>query len=231
MGYYAEKLSGARLRQCYEVAPPRVKRYLEEEIRHTQRRIHPGATVLELGCGSGRVAMRLAAVAARVVGIDTSADSLAMARDLVGAASNCEFLEMDAVDLRFDDATFDVVACVQNGICAFGVDQTRLVAGAVRVTRAGGRVLFSSYAERFWHHRLEWFELQAEHGLVGKIDYAATGDGVIVCDDGFRAGAMTRRGFEELCAKAKLACSIVEVDGSSLFCEIHVSAGVQEPLG
>jgi 2-polyprenyl-6-hydroxyphenyl methylase/3-demethylubiquinone-9 3-methyltransferase len=222
MGYYGEKLSGERLRECYEIAPPRVKHYLEEEIRHTLSRIKRGATVLELGCGYGRVAMRLSLVAARVVGIDTSADSLAMARDLAGSESNCEFIEMDATDLQFADGTFDVVVCVQNGICAFNVDQSRLIAEALRVTRIGGRVLFSSYSERFWRHRLAWFELQAARGLLGKIDYGATGNGVIVCDDGFRAGAMTPQAFRELCNGAGLACSIVEVDNSSVFCEVTV---------
>jgi 2-polyprenyl-6-hydroxyphenyl methylase/3-demethylubiquinone-9 3-methyltransferase len=222
MSYYAQKLSGERLRECYEIAPPRVKQYLEEEVRHTLSRITRGEIVLELGCGYGRVAMRLALVAARVVGIDTSADSLSMARDLAGSESDCDFIKMDATDLQFADDTFDVVVCIQNGICAFNVDQGRLLAEAVRVTRSGGRVLFSSYAERFWLHRLAWFELQAARRLVGKIDHAATGNGVIVCEDGFKAGMMTPRAFNELCEDAGLACSIVEVDHSSLFCEVTV---------
>jgi 2-polyprenyl-6-hydroxyphenyl methylase/3-demethylubiquinone-9 3-methyltransferase len=222
MGYYADKLSGKRLRECYEIAPPRVKQYLEEEIRYTLSRINQGEVVLELGCGYGRVAMRLALVATRVIGIDTSSDSVAMARDLAGSDSNCEFLVMDAQDLEFANDTFDAVICIQNGICAFNVGQRRLLEEAVRVTRPGGRALFSSYSGRFWQHRLEWFELQASRGLVGKIDYGATGNGVIVCEDGFRAGAMSQMGFEKLCESAGLACSIIEVDRSVLFCEVTV---------
>ena len=49
------------------------------------------------------------------------------------------------------------------------------LAAAVDVTRPGGRVLFSSYAEAFWDHRLAWFRLQAREGLLGEIDEAATG--------------------------------------------------------
>ena len=222
MGYYAEHLSGERLRECYEIAPPRVKRFLEEEIRQTLGRVRPEDAVLDLGCGYGRVALRLASVADRVVGIDTSSESVAMAQALAGSSPNIEFHEMDALDLTFSDATFDVVACVQNGICAFGVDQLRLVREAVRVTRPGGRILFSSYSARFWQHRLAWFELQAERGLVGEIDYGATGDGVIVCKDGLRLGAMTQEGFKRLCEGVGLTCSTVEVDNSSLFCEIAV---------
>lgn len=82
------------------------------------------------------------------------------------------------------------------------------------------RVLFSGYAARFWPDRLEWFEAQAARGLIGPIDYAATGDGVIVCADGFRATTVGPEEFAELAAALGIEPRIVEVDGSSLFCEL-----------
>jgi 2-polyprenyl-6-hydroxyphenyl methylase/3-demethylubiquinone-9 3-methyltransferase len=103
------------------------------------------------------------------------------------------------------------------------VDRQQLVREALRVTRAGGRAIFSSYAERFWPHRLEWFELQARRGLVGEIDYDATGGGVIVCKDGFRAGAMGPEESRDLCTAIGVESVITEVDGSSVFCEIVAS--------
>jgi 2-polyprenyl-6-hydroxyphenyl methylase/3-demethylubiquinone-9 3-methyltransferase len=218
--YYSQKLSGRRLERCYEVAPPRVQRYLEAEIVHALSRLTPADTVLELGCGTGRIARRLAAVARRVVGIDTAAQSLALARERV-SANTIEYLEMDALDLRFPDGSFDVVLCLQNGICAFGVDPVALLKEALRVTRPGGRVLLSSYADTFWEHRLAWFEAQAAAGLLGPVDRAASKDGVIVCTDGFRAGRMTPEGFEELCKKVGVEGEITEVDGSSLVCEVR----------
>jgi 2-polyprenyl-6-hydroxyphenyl methylase/3-demethylubiquinone-9 3-methyltransferase len=220
MGYYSTKLSGQRLRKCYEIAPPRVRQYLESEINFILDRLGPEDVVLEPGCGYGRAALRFATVARRVVGIDTSGDSLTLARELAGAASRCEFVEMDATDLKFPDHEFDVVACIQNGICAFGVDQKTLLEESLRVTRPGGRVFFSTYSERFWQHRLRWFELQAELGLVGEIDHGLTGNGVIVCKDGFRAGFMNPEGFRSLCPGTGSTPKITEVDGSSLFCEL-----------
>lgn len=226
MPYYSEKLAGRRLWRCYEIAPPRVRQYLEAEIGFILDRLGAEDSILDLGCGYGRAALPFATLARRVVGIDTSTESLALARELAGtgelagADSRCEFLQMDATDLHFADHEFDVVACIQNGICAFGVDQTRLVREAVRVTRPGGRVLFSSYADSFWPHRLRWFELQAEQGMLGEIDYARTGEGVIVCVDGFRAGTMSADRFRSLCSAIGITPRITEVDGSSLFCEL-----------
>ena len=223
--YYTQKLSGRRLERCYEVASPRVRQYLEAEIVHALSRLRPADTVLELGCGTGRIARRVARVAKRVVGIDTAAETLARARETV-TENNCEFLEMDALSLRFPDGSFDAVLCLQNGICAFAVDPDTLLKEALRVTRVGGIVLLSSYADGFWDERLAWFEAQAAEGLLGAVDRAASKDGVIVCEDGFRAGRMTPEGFRELCGRASVAGEVVEVDGSSVVCEVRKGAKV-----
>ncbi len=221
MGYYSEKLSGQRLRLCYELAPPRVQRYLEAEIDFVLRYIRPSCRVLELGCGYGRVLRPLVGCAAVVLGIDTSLDSLRLARAELGG--KCRLAAMDAVALALADAAFDLVICVQNGIAAFSVDKRKLIGEAIRVTRPGGRVLFSTYSEKFWDHRLEWFQIQAAHGLIGELDPEATGAGVIACKDGFRAEAVSPEGFRSLLAGYERPPRITEVDGSSLFCEIAVA--------
>lgn len=219
-GYYTAKLSGDRLRRCYALAPERVRQYLEAEIGFLLGRLRPGDSVLELGCGYGRVALRLAEVAARVVGIDTSEESLELARRLAGPASRCEFLRMDAAALAFRGREFDRVACIQNGVCSFAVDPDRLVREALRVVRPGGSALFSTYAESFWPERLRWFEAQAAAGLVGAIDRDATGDGTIVCKDGFRVGQFGPEEFRSLIHRLGVDGEIATVDDSSVFCEI-----------
>jgi SAM-dependent methyltransferase len=174
--------------------------------------------VLELGCGYGRVLSRLAERAGAVLGIDLSRESLALARRDGGRA---HLAQMDALALGIRDAAFDVVVCVQNGVSAVGGDPRRLLAEALRVTRHGGRVFLSSYAEQFWEERLRWFELHAAHGLVGPIDYARTGAGTIVCHDGFRATTVTPAEFHALAAELGQAARVTEVDGSSVMCEIR----------
>lgn len=217
--YYAQNLSGERLQRCYELASPRVRQYLEAELAHVERRLPPGATVLELGCGYGRVTERLAHAAGRVVGVDTAPESIELARRLWRRAERCEFLLMDAIDLQFPDESFDAVVCVQNGICAFRLDPRRLLEEALRVTRAGGVVLLSSYADGFWPQRLAWFEAQAAAGLVGRVDREASRDGELVCEDGFRSGRLTPDDFRTLCSKVGVDARLCEVDGSSVFCE------------
>jgi len=221
-GYYVGKLSGERLRQCYDIASPRVKQYLEAEIRAVIDYLEPDDKVLELGCGYGRVTLRLAEISNCVVGIDTSSDSIALARQIASLNSRCEFLVMNAIDLSFDESEFDKVVCIQNGICAFGVDRETLLNEALRVTRPGGRILFSTYSERFWSSRLEWFKAQSAAGLVGEIDYEKTGNGTIVCKDEFKSGMMLPGELLSLGKQLDLKTEVVEIDESSVLYTITV---------
>ena len=218
--YYSQKLSATRLKQVYDIAPPRVRRYLDAEVTHVLEKIRPGDLVVELGCGYGRVLPRLAGKAGWVIGIDTSVPTLEFAQETLDAISNCSLSLMDAARLGFRDRAFDCVVCIQNGISAFHVDQQALISESVRVTRPGGNILFSSYSDKFWKHRLEWFELQSEAGLLGAIDYERTKDGAIVCKDGFTATSVRGEDFLALTAHLNVDVRIVEVDESSVFCEI-----------
>jgi len=221
--YYANKLSAERLRQCYEIAPRRVKQYLEAEIRYVGDKILPSDTVLELGCGYGRVLEKLSLKAKMVVGLDNSHSSLELAKKLLRGIPNCHLFQMNALALGFQDRIFEVVICIQNGISAFKVNQRDLIGESIRVTKAGGTILFSSYSDKFWKDRLEWFRLQAEKGLIGEIDWKATRNGVIVCKDGFKATTVSPSEFVSLASQFGIKPKIEEVDDSSLFFEILVS--------
>ena len=220
--YYTTKLSSNRLKQCYDVAPERVAQYLEAEIGHVLTLIEPGMYVLELGCGYGRVLERLLGIDCTVVGIDTSKDSLALANASLRGNPLCYLSQMNAKSLAFRDSSFDMTVCIQNGISAFKVEPRELVLEAVRVTRNQGKCLFSSYSDKFWEHRLEWFKVQSERGLLGEIDWDKTGDGVIVCKDGFRATTFQEQDFQKLTTSLGLDASTIEIDRSSVFCEIEV---------
>ena len=219
-GYYDDILSAERLKRVYEVAPPRVQQYLEAEVEHVLLHIRPGDRVLELGCGYGRILPRLAEKAKNIIGIDTSLGSLRLGAEILHGFANCRLLQMDAIHLAFGARVFDRVICIQNGISAFHVDQRDLIRESIRVTRLDGTLLFSSYSDTFWKERLHWFRLQSEAGLLGEIDYERTGDGKIVCKDGFTATTVGRHEFLSLTEEFDVDAQIVEVDESSLFCEI-----------
>lgn len=219
-GYYANKLSGVRLRQVYEIAPPRVRRYLQAEVDEILKQIKTGDKVLELGCGYGRVMTALADRAGSVTGIDSSIENLKFAKEFLSPHKNLRLLAMNAALLGFADSTFDLTIAIQNGISAFKVPPEKLTEESLRVIKPGGRVLLSTYCEKFWEARLEWFVMQSRAGLLGEIDWKKTGEGVIACKDGFSATTFSSEQFHQLLKKFDIRYRLFEVDDSSLFCEL-----------
>ena len=223
--YYGNLLAGERLLRCYELAPPRIRRYLDAELRFVVDRVRGSRRVLELGCGYGRVMKRLSRIADTVVGCDTSQESLLYAKSFLAPRRNCVLIRANAAQTAFRPGSFDATLCVQNGISAFAVDRPQLVTEAARITKDGGQILFSSYSPRIWEERLLWFREQAREGLVGPIDESRTGDGTIVCTDGFRATTVDGAEFVRLFEGIGLRATLREVDGSSLFCFAVKGAG------
>ena len=218
--YYSKNLSAERLKLCYDIAPPRVVQYLNAEIDFVLSKIKPSDKILELGCGYGRILLKLAKKAKTVIGIDNSRVSIQLAKETLKDFKNCEVLEMDAKKLEFPDNYFDKVLCLQNGLSAFKLNKRKFIKETLRVTRNGGSAFFSSYSNNFWNDRIGWFRLQVEYGLLGEIDEDKTKDGGIVCKDGFRATTITEDKFNYLCNKLNLVPKITEVDNSSIFFEI-----------
>lgn len=218
--YYAEKLSGDRLRRCYASAPERVRQYLKAEIEQVRQRIPAGSRVLELGCGFGRVLLDLITPGTVLFGIDTARDSLCRAQD-PAYQEPFRLAQMNAARLGFRPNQFDLVFCIQNGIAVFGEDPAEVISESVRVLKPGATALFSSYSPKFWEHRLNWFRIQAALGLLGEIDERKSGAGIIVCKDGFKADAVSVAQFQAITKALHLQSAIFEVNDSAVFCEIR----------
>jgi ubiquinone/menaquinone biosynthesis C-methylase UbiE len=103
---------------------------------------HPGQTVLEIGCGLGDDARRLAervAPRGRVFGIDRSRRLLAQARARTAAATGLAFVQADARALPFAPAS--VERCRIDRVLQHIRDPQRAIDEAARVLRPGGRLL------------------------------------------------------------------------------------------
>jgi ubiquinone/menaquinone biosynthesis C-methylase UbiE len=224
-GYYRDQLAAERLKRCYYLASERVRQYLDAEVSHVIKKIAGHEKILELGCGYGRFIEMLFQEQAKlstnfeIYGIDSSFPSLRMCRES-RSLSQCRLICMDVARYAFKDNSFDAVVCIQNGISAFHVDKKAAIEESLRIARKSGIILFSSYSEKFWKYRLEWFEAQSSAGLLGPIDYERTGNGVIICKDGFSATTIGPQEFMELTDNLEAVVNIEEVDESSLFCEI-----------
>lgn len=220
--YYSEKLAANNLKRCYDLASLRIQQYLTAEIDNVLTFLKPDSIVLELGCGYGRVLKYIAENSKEAYGIDTSAESLELAEEYLSDYKNVKLFNMDVGNLTFDENKFDVVFAIQNGLSAFKVNPIPLVKECLKITKKGGKVVFSSYSDKIWSERLEWFKKQSQEGLIGEIDLENSEEGTIICKDGFQVTTFSKTDFSDLSADLEVNSYIKEIDQSSIFWVIYV---------
>ncbi|MFJ2190553.1 SAM-dependent methyltransferase [Kitasatospora sp. NPDC087861] len=113
-------------------------------------RLQSGQYLLDVGCGTGRPAMRLAERAqARVLGVSISSSqvqsAIAKSRD-AGLSAQLEFIHVDAMNLPCESETFDAACAVE---MLFHVpDRLQVLREIHRTLKPGGRVVLAEFVER-----------------------------------------------------------------------------------
>jgi SAM-dependent methyltransferase len=109
----------------------------------TMGRLAAGERVLDLGSGAGTdslIAAQMVGDEGSVIGIDMTPEMLAKARAAAAEAGleNVEFVEAEAEQLPFADASFGVV--ISNGVIDLIPDKDAVYAEIHRVLTPGGRI-------------------------------------------------------------------------------------------
>ncbi|HYM77162.1 MAG TPA: class I SAM-dependent methyltransferase [Candidatus Dormibacteraeota bacterium] len=106
--------------------------------------ISKGTRVLDVGCGTGVVAITAARMGARVHAFDLTPELLERARENASIAQvEIEFREADVEELPYQDGEFDVV--VSQFAHMFAPRPEVAVAQMLRVLRSGGTIAFSTW--------------------------------------------------------------------------------------
>jgi SAM-dependent methyltransferase len=112
-----------------------------------------GERVLDVGCGTGVVAVTAARLGAKVTGLDLTPALLERARENASIAGlDIEFIEGDAEALPFPDASFDVVLSQFGHI--FAPRPAVAVREMLRVLKPGGRIAFSTWPPEHFTGRM-----------------------------------------------------------------------------
>jgi SAM-dependent methyltransferase len=122
-----------------------------------------GRRVLDVGCGTGRLALALAERGAKVWGVDPSEAMLAKARAAAGRQVGFKLGTAEA--LPFKDGWFERAAL---RLVVHLVDRRRALPELARVLAPAGRVVVATFAPGHF----EWFWLTSAFPEVAEIDLA-----------------------------------------------------------
>jgi len=144
-----------------------------------------GKMILDVGTGTGRAALALAARGARVTGIDASAEMLAVAERRAAAAKlPVSFIRGDAHGLEFPDRSFDAVICLR--VLMHTPDWRQSLAELCRLAR--DRVVFDYPAMRS-AAALQALARRAAHAFGARVEaYRVLSDRAV-------ADALSANGF------------------------------------
>lgn len=136
--------------------------------------VTPGIQILEVGTGTGVVALELAARGAVVTGVDLAPGMVARAQEKAQGVPGVKFMVADGMNLPFPDKTFEVV--VSAATLFFMPHMVAALREWRRGLKLGGRVVFSSFGRgllgplpALWREELAAYGLKPASPPLGRI--------------------------------------------------------------
>ncbi|MGI8407250.1 MAG: class I SAM-dependent methyltransferase [Actinomycetota bacterium] len=167
--------------------------------------IEPGTTLLDVGTGTGNLALEAARRGATVVATDLTPEMIEVGKERSQEENLLiEWSTADAEDLGFEDDRFDVVTSVFGAM--FAPRAWKVAEEMLRVTKPGGLVGFTSWAGDGFTGMT--FKLSAEFAPPTPVGYDNAGSWG---DEGF-----ARERFEEHGAEVEIRSGLVTWDFASL---------------
>jgi SAM-dependent methyltransferase len=187
--------------------------------------LSPQKALLDVACGAGGPALRIAAVSGcSVVGVDVNEHAITTASSLAdqrGLAERAKFQAVDAAGhLRFADASFDAILCI-DAINHFP-DRPLLIAEWTRLLKPGGRLLFTdpitvtgplTNAE-IAVRSSAGFYLWVPHGYDERV-IAQCGLRLLACED--VTANMAKVAEARLAARASRSAALREIEGDPTY--------------
>lgn len=179
-----------------------------EKVKHklVNENVRPGFNVLEIGCGTGTMAILAAQKGANVLGFDVSPHMLRIARDKVDAAGLVDSIELREMGVsgmdKFGGQRFDLVMSILVFSELSPDEQNYALCHAYRILKPGGRIAIADEARprrismRILHSAVRIPLLIVTFALTQTTTKAVEGLDARVLEAGFRIEATERSSLD-----------------------------------
>jgi SAM-dependent methyltransferase len=138
-----------------------------------------GGRLLDVGCGPGRHAVRLAQAGWAVTGVDVSQVFLDVAAESARSAGvGVALFKVDARQMPFDDEFDVVVSICQGGFGLMGPDDAVVLRRIAEAARSGGRVVLTAFSAYYSVRAQTDARFDADAGVVHEATTITDPEGV-----------------------------------------------------
>lgn len=142
---------------------------------YIQKYLKKGSKILEIGAGTGRYSIALAKMGYDVTAVELVENNLKVLRENAKGLSNLKSYQGDALNLQFEDNSFDLVLCLGPMYHLFNKkDKDRAISETIRVCKPKGVCMFAYLT----HSSIIWAYGVRKGGLKN-LAYALNKDGSI----------------------------------------------------
>ena len=182
--------------------PKQIQDFLNGEIKFINEHIKPSSSILEIGCGYGRLLNILAENAKEVTGIDFSEFEIDEAKKFI-KKDNIKLELMNAKELDFPNDSFDYVVCLDATFGNMPKIESEVIKEMSRVCKRGGEIIISVFSEEAKEVQIENYERLGMH---------PTNKGnAIHTIEGFYSKRFSKRELKKLFSEVGLNCEIQKI--------------------
>lgn len=144
-------------------------------MQYIQKYLKKGSKILEIGAGTGRYSITFAKMGYDVTAVDLVETNLKVLRENAKGLDNLKSYQGDALNLQFEDNSFDMVLCLGPMYHLFNKkDKDRAISETIRVCKPNGVCMFAYLT----HSSIIW-AYGVRKGSLRNLAYALNKDGSI----------------------------------------------------
>jgi ubiquinone/menaquinone biosynthesis C-methylase UbiE len=197
--------------ECLDIPKPLLE-YLSAEEGKLKNSVF-GGSVLDLGCGNGRVTNLLSNVSNKVTGVDFSDHLRSQAKINLRDKSDIELYLEDAKSMHFKDASFDYVVMAWNTFGNLYFSRDRILQESLRVLKPDGKLFLSVFSENVLQPYFEMLE-------KSRLNVVHYDENYVFLKEGLVSERFSESKLEHIFKKAKVKSNITKLTEISYWCEL-----------